>query len=159
MAKESTRKKREAPAIKGSKLKVAKVPTAADVGYETAAKKQAASAYEKGVEAEVDRVVEEKAKKPDLPGIGDNTESKDGTANVAGVTGAQLKSYIERVERLEEEKKALAEDIKEIYGEAKGMGFDAKAMRTLVRLRGMDGEKRREEEEILEVYKSAIGLC
>ena len=59
---------------------------------------------------------------------------------------------------MEEEKKALAEDIKEIYGEAKAMGFDVKAMRTIVKLRNMDKEKRREEEEILEVYKSAIGL-
>lgn len=87
-------------------------------------------------------------------------EPEDETVqNVGGVTGAQLKSFVERIERLEEEKKALAEDIKEVYGEAKGMGFDAKAMRTLVKLRNMDGEKRREEEEILEVYKSAIGLA
>jgi|TARA_R110000868_G_scaffold171565_2_gene407244 uncharacterized protein (UPF0335 family) len=86
----------------------------------------------------------------------ENEEEK--VQDVGGVTGAQLKSYIERVERLEEEKKALAEDIKEIYGEAKAMGFDVKAMRTIVKLRNMDKEKRREEEEILEVYKSAIGL-
>lgn len=79
--------------------------------------------------------------------------------DVGGVTGAQLKQYIERIERLEEEKKALAEDIKEVYGEAKAMGFDAKAMRQLVKLRNMDHEKRREEEEILEVYKAAIGLA
>ena len=87
-------------------------------------------------------------------------EPQDETVqDVGGVTGAQLKQYIERIERLEEEKKALAEDIKEVYGEAKAMGFDGKAMRQLVKLRNMDNEKRREEEEILEVYKAAIGLA
>ncbi|MAH04431.1 MAG: DUF2312 domain-containing protein [Pseudomonadota bacterium] len=87
-------------------------------------------------------------------------EPEDETVqDVGGVTGAQLKQYIERIERLEEEKKALAEDIKEVYGEAKAMGFDGKAMRQLVKLRNMDNEKRREEEEILEVYKAAIGLA
>ena len=69
------------------------------------------------------------------------------------------KPHLKRIERLEEEKKALAEDIKEIYSEAKGSGFDGKAMRTLVKLRSMDSEKRREEEDILDVYKAAIGLA
>jgi uncharacterized protein (UPF0335 family) len=86
-------------------------------------------------------------------------DESEAVQNVGGVTGAQLKSFIERIERLEEEKKAIAEDIKEIYSEAKGSGFDAKAMRTLVRLRSMDSEKRREEEDILDVYKAAIGLA
>lgn len=87
-------------------------------------------------------------------------EPKDETvSDVGGVTGAQLKQYIERIERLEEEKKALAEDIKEIYGETKAMGFNAKAIRKIVKLRNMDSEKRREEDEILEVYKAAIGLA
>ena len=61
-------------------------------------------------------------------------------------------------ERLEEEKKGLADDIKDIYAEAKGVGFDVKTVRKLVRLRKMETEKRREEEELLELYKSAIGL-
>tara|TARA_R110002124_G_scaffold129483_1_gene291019 strand:- start:330257 stop:330562 length:306 start_codon:yes stop_codon:yes gene_type:complete len=86
-------------------------------------------------------------------------DENDAVKDVGGVTGAQLKSFIERIERLEEEKKALAEDIKEIYSEAKGSGFDGKAMRTLVKLRSMDSEKRREEEDILDVYKAAIGLA
>jgi uncharacterized protein (UPF0335 family) len=86
-------------------------------------------------------------------------DESEAVKDVGGVTGAQLKSFIERIERLEEEKKAIAEDIKEIYSEAKGTGFDAKAMRTLVRLRSMDSEKRREEEDILDVYKAAIGLA
>lgn len=87
-------------------------------------------------------------------------EPEDETVqNIGGVTGAQLKQYLERIERLEEERKALSEDIKEVYGEAKAMGFDGKAMRKLVKLRSMDNEKRREEEEILEVYKAAVGLA
>ncbi len=77
---------------------------------------------------------------------------------IEGVAGKRLKAFIERIERLEEEKAALAEDVKEVYGEAKAVGFDAKTMRKLVRLRKMDIEKRREEDELLELYKAAIGL-
>lgn len=80
------------------------------------------------------------------------------TADVGGVAGQRLLSFLERVERLEEEKKALAEDIKEIYAEAKGVGFDAKVLRKLISLRKMDTEKRREEEELLDLYKSAVGM-
>jgi len=83
-----------------------------------------------------------------------NGDAKD----VAGVAGQRLKSFIERVERLEEEKAAQAEDIKEVYAEAKGVGFDTKTIRTLVKLRKMDAEKRREADEILDLYKSAIGM-
>lgn len=81
-------------------------------------------------------------------------ESKD----EGGVSGKRLKSFIERLERLEEEKTALADDIKDIFAEAKGTGFDTKTMRKLLRLRKMDVEKRREEDELLELYKAAIGL-
>lgn len=79
-------------------------------------------------------------------------------ADVDGVAGRRLLSIIERVERMEEEKAAMAEDIKEIYGEAKATGFDVKTIRKIVRLRKMETEKRREEEDILEVYKAAIGM-
>lgn len=75
-----------------------------------------------------------------------------------GVSGQRLKAFIERIERLEEEKAGLAEDIKDIYAESKGVGFDVKIMRKVIRLRKMDAEKRREEDELLELYKSAIGL-
>lgn len=84
----------------------------------------------------------------------DNTETRDSQ----GVAGDRLKAFIERVERLEEEKAALAEDIKEIYAEAKAVGFDTKTMRKVVSLRKLDSEKRREQEELLELYKSVIGL-
>lgn len=80
------------------------------------------------------------------------------TSNVGGVAGARLKSFIERVERLEEEKAALAEDIKDVMGEAKSTGFDVKIIRKILRLRKMDIEKRREEDELLELYKTAIGM-
>lgn len=82
----------------------------------------------------------------------------DETQDVGGVGGQRLKAFLDRIERLEEEKKGLADDIKDIYAEAKGVGFDVKTMRKLVRLRKMETEKRREEEELLELYKSAIGL-
>ncbi|MBI1301606.1 MAG: DUF2312 domain-containing protein [Alphaproteobacteria bacterium] len=77
---------------------------------------------------------------------------------VGGVAGQRLVSFIERIERLEEEKAALMEDIKEVYAEAKGVGFDVKAMRKLVSLRKIDAEKRQEQEAILDLYKSAIGM-
>lgn len=75
-----------------------------------------------------------------------------------GETDARLRSFIERVERLESEKSELAEDIKEIYGEAKANGYDPKIMRKIVRMRKMDVEKRQEEEALIEVYKLAVGL-
>jgi uncharacterized protein (UPF0335 family) len=70
----------------------------------------------------------------------------------------QLKAFIERVERLEEEKKATADDIKDVYAEAKGNGFDVKTLRTVVRLRKMDAEERKEAEAILETYLNALGM-
>jgi uncharacterized protein (UPF0335 family) len=70
----------------------------------------------------------------------------------------QLRSLIERVERLEEEKAALASDIKEVYAEAKGNGFDTKAMRKIVRIRKMDTTQREEEDAIVELYLSALGM-
>ncbi len=70
----------------------------------------------------------------------------------------QLKAFIERVERLEEEKKAIADDIRDVYSEAKGNGFDVKALRTIVRLRKQDADERREQEAILETYQHALGM-
>jgi uncharacterized protein (UPF0335 family) len=78
--------------------------------------------------------------------------------DVGGVAGKRLQMIIERIERLEEEKAATMEDIKEVYGEAKGSGFDVKALRKIVSLRKMDAEKRREAEQILDLYKAAIGM-
>ncbi len=69
-----------------------------------------------------------------------------------------LKAFVERIERIEEEKKALADDIRDVYAEAKGSGFDAKALRTIVRLRKMDTDQRKEQEAILETYMHALGM-
>ncbi|MFN3424858.1 MAG: DUF2312 domain-containing protein [Novosphingobium meiothermophilum] len=70
----------------------------------------------------------------------------------------RLRLLIERIERLEEEKKGIADDIKDVYSEAKATGYDTKIMREIVRLRKMDPADRREREAVLETYKSAIGL-
>jgi uncharacterized protein (UPF0335 family) len=70
----------------------------------------------------------------------------------------QLKAFVERIERLEEEKKAIADDIRDVYGEAKVNGFDVKALRTIVRLRKQDIEQRKEHEAILETYMHALGM-
>lgn len=78
--------------------------------------------------------------------------------DVGGVAGARLKSFIERIERLEEEKTAIADDIKDVYAEAKGTGFDSKTIRKVVSLRKLDEEKRREADDMLDLYKSAIGM-
>ena len=70
----------------------------------------------------------------------------------------QLKAIIERIERLEEEKKTISDDIRDVYAEAKGNGFDVKALRTIVRMRKQDANERAEEETILETYMQALGM-
>lgn len=70
----------------------------------------------------------------------------------------QLRSFIERIERLEEEKAAIASDIKDVYAEAKGTGFDTKAIRSLIRLRKKEPHEREEEEQLLELYRAAVGV-
>ena len=77
---------------------------------------------------------------------------------VGGIAGDRLKSFIERIERLEEEKRALAEDVKEIYSEAKGAGFDVKIIRQIIRIRKMDEDDRDEAEALLDTYLRAIGM-
>ena len=69
-----------------------------------------------------------------------------------------LKAFVERVERLEEEKKAIADDIRDVYAEAKGNGFDVKALRTVIRLRKLDVNERKEQEAVLETYLHALGM-
>ncbi len=80
-------------------------------------------------------------------------------ADVHGVAGDRLKLLIERIERLEEEKSGIADDIKEVYGEGKSAGFDPKIMRQVVRLRKLATDQRREQEELLDLYMSAIGMA
>jgi uncharacterized protein (UPF0335 family) len=95
----------------------------------------------------------------------DDTDDEPGTtrpaarqADVGGVAADQLRSIVERIERLEEEKKALAEDIKDVYAEAKGNGFDTKVLRKIISMRKRDKAELDEEETILEVYLRALGM-
>jgi len=81
-------------------------------------------------------------------------QAKDGFRFAKG----QLKAFVERVEKLEEEKKAIADDIRDVYAEAKGNGFDIKALRTVVRLRKQDIDERKEQEAVLETYLHALGM-
>ena len=76
----------------------------------------------------------------------------------SGFAAGQLKSLIERIERLEEEKAALTADIREVYSEAKGVGFDTKVMRQVVRMRRLDRAERQELEAVLDLYMSALGM-
>ena len=78
-------------------------------------------------------------------------------ASTGGVAAERLRSFIQRIERLEEEKAGLAQDIREVYAEAKGEGFDTKVLRKIIGLRKKDPQERREEEELLELYLSALG--
>ncbi len=79
-------------------------------------------------------------------------------AEIGGVSTDRLRSFVDRIERLEEEKQALAADIREVYSEAKGAGFDVKVMRQLIRLRKLDKDDRTQMEEILSVYERALGM-
>lgn len=72
--------------------------------------------------------------------------------------GARLKSFIERIERLEEDKAGIADDIKDVFAEAKGTGFDIKVMRQVLKMRKMKVEDRREQEELLDLYLHALGM-
>ena len=77
---------------------------------------------------------------------------------VGGIARERLKSFIERIENLEEEKSALTADIREIYSEAKGIGLDVKTLRQVVRLRKLDSSDRQQQEELLDLYKNALGM-
>jgi len=70
----------------------------------------------------------------------------------------QLKAFVERIERLEEEKKTISDDIRDVYAESKAVGYDTKALRTIVRLRKQDVDERKEQETILETYMHALGM-
>lgn len=76
-----------------------------------------------------------------------------------GIARDQLRAFIERIERLEEEKKSISDDIKDVYAEAKGSGFDTKVMRQVVRIRKQDRNERAEQEAILDLYLHALGMA
>lgn len=75
-----------------------------------------------------------------------------------GVARDQLRAFIERIERLEEEKKTIADDVKDVYGEAKSMGYDTKIMKKVIALRKKDEQERTEEEMVLDTYLTALGM-
>lgn len=79
-------------------------------------------------------------------------------SDVNGIAADRLRSFVERIERLEEERTALGADIREVYSEAKSVGFDTKILRQVVRLRKMDNADRQEQEELLTIYKEALGI-
>jgi uncharacterized protein (UPF0335 family) len=81
-----------------------------------------------------------------------------GMADVGGIAGERLRAFVERVERLEEEKAALVADIKEVYAEAKGVGFDVKILRKIIGLRKLDKSDRQEQEEVLAIYLRALDM-
>lgn len=88
-----------------------------------------------------------------------DTQQGETETSTETATGARLRSFIERVERLEEEKKTIADDIKEVYAEAKSQGFDVKTMRKIVSLRKKDPDDRAEEDALLETYMAALGMA
>jgi uncharacterized protein (UPF0335 family) len=75
------------------------------------------------------------------------------------VSAEQLRLFIERIERLNEEKQGIADDIKDVFAEAKGQGYDVKTMRSIIKLRGMERDARMEQEALLDTYKAALGLA
>lgn len=93
-------------------------------------------------------------RKPDADFEGDNT----GTKAAQTFARDHLRAFVERIEKLDEEKKAIADDTKDVYAEAKGSGFDVKALRRLIQLRKMDSDERKESEAILETYMAALGM-
>jgi uncharacterized protein (UPF0335 family) len=80
-------------------------------------------------------------------------------SNTGGVAAGQLKSFVERIEHLEEEKKGIADDIRDVFAEAKGQGFDTKVMRQVIRLRKKEPAERQEEEALLDLYMHALGMA
>lgn len=78
--------------------------------------------------------------------------------SVAGITAGQLKQYIEKIERLEEEKAGISADIREVFAEAKGNGYDPKIMRQVLKIRKMDREEMEEQEELVTLYCQALGM-
>ena len=80
-------------------------------------------------------------------------------SDVGGVSSAQLKSFVERIERLEDEKTAVAEQVREVFGEAKGTGFDVKVIRQVLKIRKMETQGRLEQEELLDLYLAALGMA
>jgi len=89
--------------------------------------------------------------------IGHNSGEEE-TQYVGGIAGKRLKAFLDRIERLEEERKGISDDIKDIYSEAKGVGFDVPTMKKVLKARKMETEKRNEQMELFDLYSAAVGL-
>lgn len=92
------------------------------------------------------------------PSLIDDEPEETGSLAINNETSKQLRSYIERIERLEEEKAGIASDIKDVFAEAKGNGFDVKTMRQILKIRKMDASDRAEQEALIELYLHALGM-
>lgn len=113
----------------------------------------------KGAARAVTNTAKNRAHNPPMSGqVEAFDRDETGETTVETVAAAELRQFIERVERLEEEKQAIADDIKDVMGEAKGRGYDTKAIRTIIRLRKKDANERIEEETILQTYMAALGM-
>ncbi|MEP2977982.1 MAG: DUF2312 domain-containing protein [Lentilitoribacter sp.] len=91
-----------------------------------------------------------------MAGKGHNSKSPEIT--IGNVAGGQLRSFVERIERLNEEKQTIADDIKEVFGELKAMGYDAKTVRRIIQIRKQDQNERMEQEAVLDTYLAALGM-
>lgn len=80
------------------------------------------------------------------------------SGDTGGISGERLRSFIQRIEKLNEDKEAVGEDLKEVYAEAKGTGFDTKILRQIISLRKIEIEKRRENDELMDMYMAAVGM-
>lgn len=83
---------------------------------------------------------------------------EESNAQIGGIAAEALRQFVERIERLEEEKKALSADIKDVYGQAKSQGFDVKILRKIISLRKMEDQEREEVDQLLDLYKAALGM-
>lgn len=113
----------------------------------------------KAAAKEISRQARGKKKQAEAPAQAEVfTPAQTGNAGAHGVARDQLRAFIERIERLEEEKATIADDIKDVYGEAKGTGFDTKILRKVIQIRKQDGDERREQEAVLDTYLQALGM-
>lgn len=94
----------------------------------------------------------------DMRGHNSRNSGDDITSDASTIAVGQLRAYIERIERLEEEKKTIGDDIKDVYAELKGSGFDSKIVRMIIKMRKKEDHERQEEEAMLQLYMDALGM-
>lgn len=100
-----------------------------------------------------------KSNAPEEENVLGDEPKKSNRTDAGGIAAKELRAFVERVERLEEEKKGIAEDIRDVFAEAKGRGFDTKVMRQVIRLRKQDAAERQENEALLDLYMHALGMA